>query len=85
MDEKFSKDLQVNTDTLYKDVKEQIMKEFRENYQVIRENLLEDLRKELKISPLPSKDNFFTKNPLITFAIFSIVVILLFKAFVGNG
>ncbi|MGZ8546803.1 MAG: ATP-dependent zinc metalloprotease FtsH, partial [Sulfuricurvum sp.] len=33
----------------------------------------------------PSKnDNFFNKNPLITFAIFSIVVIMLFKAFVGN-
>jgi len=36
--------------------------------------------------PTPSNknDNFFNKNPLITFAIFSIVVILLFKAFVGD-
>jgi len=33
----------------------------------------------------PSKnDNFFNKNPLITFAIFSIVVIMLFKVFIGN-
>ena len=36
--------------------------------------------------PTPSNknDNFFNKNPLITFAVFSIVVILLFKAFVGD-
>jgi cell division protease FtsH len=35
-------------------------------------------------TPPNKNDNFFNKNPLITFAIFSIVVILLFKAFVGN-
>jgi cell division protease FtsH len=29
-------------------------------------------------------DNFFNKNPLITFAIFSVVVILIFKVFIGN-
>ena len=35
--------------------------------------------------PTPNKnDNFFNKNPLITFAIFSIVVIMLFKVFVGD-
>ena len=35
--------------------------------------------------PNPNKnDNFFNKNPLITFAIFSIVVIMLFKAIVGD-
>lgn len=30
-------------------------------------------------------NNFFNQNPLITFAIFSIVVIMLFKVAVGNG
>jgi cell division protease FtsH len=36
-------------------------------------------------NPPPGKnDNFFNKNPLITFAIFSVVVIMLFKAFVGD-
>jgi len=35
-------------------------------------------------TPPNKNDNFFNKNPLVTFAIFSIVVILLFKAFVGN-
>jgi len=30
-------------------------------------------------------NNFFNKNPLITFAIFSVVMILLFKALVGDG
>lgn len=30
-------------------------------------------------------DNFFNKNPLITFAVFSVVVILLFKVVVGDG
>ena len=29
-------------------------------------------------------DNFFNKNPLITFAIFSIVIILLFKSLMGD-
>ncbi len=29
-------------------------------------------------------NNFFNKNPLITFAIFAIIVIVVFKAFVGN-
>lgn len=33
----------------------------------------------------PDKNgNFFNKNPLITFALFSIVVIVLFKAFIGD-
>ncbi|MDD4854796.1 MAG: ATP-dependent zinc metalloprotease FtsH [Sulfuricurvum sp.] len=35
-------------------------------------------------NPQNKNDNFFNKNPLITFAIFSIVVIMLFKAFVGD-
>lgn len=36
-------------------------------------------------NPNPDKNgNFFNKNPLITFAIFSIVVIMLFKAFIGD-
>jgi len=35
-------------------------------------------------NPKNKNDNFFNKNPLITFAVFSIVVILLFKAFVGD-
>ena len=30
-------------------------------------------------------DNFFNKNPLITFAIFSVVIILLFKVLVGDN
>jgi cell division protease FtsH len=30
-------------------------------------------------------NNFFNKNPLITFAVFSVVMILLFKALVGDG
>ena len=33
----------------------------------------------------PKNDNFFNKNPLITFAIFSVVVILIFKALIGDG
>ena len=32
-----------------------------------------------------NNNNFFNQNPLITFAIFSVVVILLFKVMVGNG
>lgn len=32
-----------------------------------------------------SNNNFFNKNPLITFAIFSVVIILLFKLVVGEG
>lgn len=32
----------------------------------------------------PDNNNFFNKNPLITFALFSIVVIMLFKAFIGD-
>ncbi|HZF69332.1 ATP-dependent zinc metalloprotease FtsH [Sulfuricurvum sp.] len=36
-------------------------------------------------NPTPDKNgNFFNKNPLITFAIFSIVVIILFKAVIGD-
>jgi len=30
-------------------------------------------------------NNFFNDNPLFTFALFSIIVILIFKSFVGNG
>jgi cell division protease FtsH len=30
-------------------------------------------------------DNFFNNNPLITFAIFSVVIIMVFKALVGDG
>ena len=33
----------------------------------------------------PKNDNFFNKNPLITFAIFSLVVILIFKSLIGDG
>ncbi len=32
-----------------------------------------------------NNNNFFNKNPLITFVIFSIVVIVIFKIFVGSG
>ena len=32
-----------------------------------------------------NNNNFFNQNPLITFAIFSVVVILIFKIFVGEG
>lgn len=32
-----------------------------------------------------NNNNFFNKNPLITFVIFSVVVIAIFKIFVGNG
>ena len=35
-------------------------------------------------TPPNKNDNFFNKNPLITFAIFSIVIIMLFKVFVGD-
>lgn len=36
-------------------------------------------------NPTPDKNgNFFNKNPLITFALFSIVVIILFKAVIGD-
>ncbi len=36
-------------------------------------------------NPMPDKNsNFFNKNPLITFVIFSIVVIVLFKAVIGD-
>ena len=35
-------------------------------------------------NPQNKNDNFFNKNPLITFAIFSIVVIMLFKVFIGD-
>ncbi len=34
--------------------------------------------------PEPENDNFFNKNPLVTFAIFSIVIIMIFKALVGD-
>lgn len=33
----------------------------------------------------PKNDNFFNKNPLITFAIFSVVVIVIFKSLIGDG
>ncbi len=37
-------------------------------------------------NPEPNKnDNFFNKNPLITFAIFSVVIIMFFKVLVGEG
>jgi cell division protease FtsH len=37
-------------------------------------------------TPEPKKDdNFFNKNPLITFAIFSIVIIMVFKALIGDN
>ena len=32
-----------------------------------------------------NKNNFFNQNPLITFAIFSVVIILLFRGLVGEG
>ena len=32
-----------------------------------------------------NNNNFFNKNPLLAFAIFSIVIIMIFKAFVGDG
>ena len=32
-----------------------------------------------------NNNNFFNKNPLLAFAIFSIVIIMIFKAFVGEG
>ncbi len=35
-------------------------------------------------TPPNKNDNFFNKNPLITFAIFSIVIIMLFKVFIGD-
>ena len=38
-----------------------------------------------KNSPKNNPNNFFNQNPLITFAIFSVVVILLFKALVGEN
>lgn len=34
--------------------------------------------------PQKKSDNFFNKNPLITFALFSIVIIVLFKLFMGD-
>lgn len=35
-------------------------------------------------TPPNKNDNFFNKNPLITFALFSIIVIMLFKVFIGD-
>jgi cell division protease FtsH len=32
-----------------------------------------------------NNNNFFNKNPLLAFALFSIVIIMIFKAFVGEG
>ncbi len=37
-----------------------------------------------KPTPPNKNDNFFNKNPLLAFALFSIVVIMLFKLFVGD-
>ncbi len=37
-----------------------------------------------KPTPSNKNDNFFNKNPLLAFALFSIVVIMLFKVFVGD-
>ncbi|HIE35078.1 MAG TPA: cell division protein FtsH, partial [Campylobacterales bacterium] len=34
--------------------------------------------------PNKKQDNFFNQNPLITFAIFSIIIILLFKSMIGT-
>ena len=45
-------------------------------------------REEIKMADNENKNNknnFFNQNPLITFAIFSVVVILLFKVMVGDG
>jgi cell division protease FtsH len=39
---------------------------------------------EQKNNKNDKNDNFFNKNPLITFAIFSIVIILIFKSFIGD-
>lgn len=36
-------------------------------------------------NPNSDDNNFFNKNPLITFAIFSVVIILLFKALIGEN
>ncbi len=32
-----------------------------------------------------NNNNFFNDNPLLAFAIFSIVIIMIFKSFVGEG
>ena len=32
-----------------------------------------------------NNNNFFNNNPLLAFAIFSMVIILIFKSFVGEG
>jgi len=32
----------------------------------------------------PNNQNFFNKNPLLTFAIFSLLIIILFKSFIGT-
>ncbi len=45
-------------------------------------------RKKSMSNKQPNKndnDNFFNKNPLVTFAIFSVVIILVFKTLVGDG
>ena len=41
-------------------------------------------RNRLMGKPEPDNNNFFNKNPLVTFAIFSIVIIMIFKALVGD-
>ncbi len=38
-----------------------------------------------KPEPDNNDNNFFNKNPLITFALFSVVIIIIFKALVGDG
>ena len=35
--------------------------------------------------PEDNNNNFFNKNPLITFALFSVIIIMIFKMFVGES
>ena len=48
-----------------------------------------NFKKEVKLVKMSENNkndnNFFNKNPLVTFAIFSVVIILVFKALVGEG
>ena len=72
----------VDMNVMKAEIKDQLLKEL--SHEAIKADLLKELREELKLDsvpPLQKSDNFFNKNPLITFAISSVFVIIVFKFF----
>lgn len=64
------------------ELKEELKNEIRE--QVFSKIELERLKREVKEELLNEKcPSFFNENPLITFALFTTVIIVLFKAFLN--